>query len=228
MVNTVGSFVEVNKKWQRKWIGIKQSLFLTQEQKSVLAGLILGDGTLRLGQGAINANFKVEQGLVQKEYVLWKYNIFRPWVFTEPKVSYRFRASGERYAKSWWFRTVRHPILTEYHKRFYENGKKIVPSDIAEDLDGLATAVWIMDDGSLNRNHLDISTYSFTLPEINILCDALKLRFDLKAQYYRDRDKGFRMYFSVGETKKLVDVIAPYIIPIMKYKIKIRTSIIAP
>jgi hypothetical protein len=87
MVNTVGSFVEVNKMWQKKWIGVKQSLFLTQEQKSVLVGSILGDGTLRLGERAINANFKVEQGLAQKDYVFWKYDIFQPWVFTEPKLS---------------------------------------------------------------------------------------------------------------------------------------------
>ncbi len=65
MVNTVGSFVEVNKKWQKKWINIKTSLLLTQEQQSVLIGSILGDGTLRLGQRAINANFKVEHGLKQ-------------------------------------------------------------------------------------------------------------------------------------------------------------------
>jgi LAGLIDADG DNA endonuclease family len=222
MVNTVGSFIEVNEKWQKKWIGIKQSLFLTPEQHSALVGSILGDGTLRLGEGAINANFKVEQGLVQKDYVFWKYKIFRPWVFTEPKISYRYRESGERYAKSWWFRTVRHPMLTEYHKRFYVNGRKIVPIDIAKDLDGLTLAIWIMDDGSSNRNHLDISTYSFTLSEIDILRDAFKSKFDIHAQCYRDRDKGFRMYFRVGETKKIVDIIKPYIIPTMRYKIRLQ------
>jgi hypothetical protein len=83
-----------------------------------------------------------------------------------------------------------------------------------------------MDDGSLNRNHLDISTYSFSLPEIHLLAEALESNFDLYAQYYRDRDKGFRMYFSVGETKKLIEIIKPFMIPTMYYKIGIST--IAP
>ena len=222
MGNTVGSFVEVNKKWQKKWISVKRYLYLTQEQKSVLVGTILGDGTLRLGEGAINANFKVEHGLAQKDYVLWKYKIFQPWVFTEPKISYRYRESGEQYLKSWWFRTIRHPILTGFRKRFYKDGRKIIPRDIAQDLDDLALAVWVMDDGSNNRNHIDISTYSFTLPEIHLLQNILKSRFDLSAKYYRDRDKGFRIYFTIGETKRLVNIVKPYIIPVMKYKIRFQ------
>lgn len=203
MVNTVGSFVEVNKYWQKKWIDAKSSLFLTKEQRSVLIGSILGDGTLRLGQRAVNANFKVEHGLAQAEYVRWKYKIFQPWVFTKPKISYRRRESGERYSKSLWFRTIRHPILTCFREKFYKNRKKVIPSDIVNDLDDLALAVWIMDDGSLNKNRIDISTYSFTIQEISFLETALKSKFNISANHYRDRTKGYRMYFNLGETKKL-------------------------
>ena len=222
MGNTVGSFTEVSKFWQKKWINVKDSLTLTSKQKSILIGSILGDGTLQLGERGINASFKTEQGLAQKEYVWWKYNIFKPWVFTEPKISHRYSESRERYAKSYWFRTVRHPILTGFHKRFYESGKKIIPKDIASDMNPLALAVWIMDDGSLNNNQLDISTYSFTLPEIYLLIEAVKLKFNLRGQYYRDRDRGYRMYFRKSETEKLARLINPYVIPSMDYKIRIQ------
>lgn len=222
MVNTVGSFVEVNKRWQKKWIPIKQSLLLNNEQRSVLIGSILGDGTLRTGERAINANFKVEHGLAQKDYVFWKYKIFRPWVFTEPKISYRYQKSGEKYAKSWWFRTIRHPILTKFYNRFYESGKKTIPDNIATDLNGLAMAVWIMDDGCLSKNSIDLSTYSFTLPEIEKLRDTIRLKFGLVARYHSDRNKGFRMYFNNSETKKLIDIIQPHVIPVMNYKIKLQ------
>jgi len=222
MGNTVGSFTEVSKFWQKKWISIKDSLILTPKQKSILIGSILGDGTLQLGERGINANFKTEQGLVQKEYVWWKYNIFKPWVFTEPKISYRYNESRERYAKSYWFRTVRHPILTEFHKRFYEAGKKIIPKDIGNDLNPLALAVWIMDDGSLNNNQLDISTYSFTLQDIHLLIETLKSEYGLSGQYYSDRNKGCRMYFKKSETRKLARLIKPYVIPNLDYKIRIQ------
>lgn len=52
------------------------------------------------GDGAVNANFKVEQGLVQKEYVFWKYAILKSLVFTEPKISFRYDSGGKRYPKS--------------------------------------------------------------------------------------------------------------------------------
>lgn len=217
MDNTVGSYA--NKHWQKKWLPMKQSLVLTKEQVSVLIGSLLGDGTLRKGAGAVNVNFKMEHGLRQKDYVLWKYEIFRPWVMTEPKLSYRYRENGDKYEKSWWFRTVRHPILTEFWKRFYVNGRKIVPLDIGRDLDLVALAVWIMDDGSYARSKIDISTYAFNLSEVLILRKALEKNFRINAKYFRDRDKGYRMYFNVPDSKILTTATESYIIPSLAYKI---------
>lgn len=217
MDNTVGSYV--NKHWQKKWLPLKQSLVLTKEQKSVLIGSLLGDGTLRKGAGAINVNFKVEHGLRQKEYVLWKYKIFKSWVTTGPKISYRYRENGDKYEKSWWFRTVRHPILTEFWKRFYVDGRKVVPLDIERDLNPAALAVWVMDDGSYARSKIDISTYAFTLSEIIILKKALEKNFGVNAKYFQDRDKGYRMYFNVPDSKILAMAIEPYVIPSLAYKI---------
>ena len=205
MVNTVGSCE--NKYWHKKWIPIKKELKLNAKQKALIIGSLLGDGTMCIGKGARNANFKVEQGLKQKDYVGWKYRILKPFVFTEPKISYRYDENGKKYAKSWWFRTIRHPALTQIYKKFYveksyRNGKKIVPPDLEEDMNPLALAVWIMDDGSFSRKNIDISTYSFSLLEINFLQKCFRNNFDIKANYYRDRDKGYRIYFNQEETKK--------------------------
>lgn len=166
MVNTVGSCE--NKHWHKKWIPIKKSLLLTEMQKDLIIGSLLGDGTMRLGKGAQNVNFKVEHGLAQKEFVDWKYQILKSFVFTEPKISYRYDKNGKKYAKSWWFRTIRHPYFTEIYKRFYQgngykNGTKIVPIEIKKELNPFVLAVWIMDDGSYSNKRIDISTYSFSL-----------------------------------------------------------------
>ena len=197
----------------------KRTLALGQRQVSVLTGSLLGDGTLRRGKGAINANFKVEHGLKQKDYVFWKYEVFREWVMTPPKVSVRYDKDRLPYPKSWWFRTIRHPEITKFRKKFYPNGKKIIPGDIENFLDPLAFAVWIMDDGSLNRGILDISTYSFKLKEIGLLQKAIFKRFSLESNYYRDRDKGLRMYFRKNEMPKLIRIISSYVIPNLQYKI---------
>ena len=185
---------------------------------------MLGDGTMRIGKGAINANFKVDHCLAQQEYVRWKYEILKDFVPTEPRLSYRTTKDGVRYKKSWWFRTIRHPILTEIYREFYTTdtyrcGRKIVPENIVDLLDPLAIAVWIMDDGSYNKDKIDISTYSFTLREIEILKEAMHKKFCIKMSYYNDRDIGYRMYCSKSETQKLVNLIYPYIVSSMRYKI---------
>lgn len=200
----------------------KRSLVLTKKQKSVLIGSLLGDGTLRVGSKAVNANFKVEHGLKQKEYVAWKYNIFKNWSLTPPKISYRYKDNGDgKYEKSWWFRTVRHPKITEYRKIFYPRHRKIVPENIEDLLDVLAVAVWIMDDGSLNKNSLNISTYSFSFREVSLLLHVFDKKFSVKGKFYRDRDKGYRIYFSVSETLLLSKKISKFVIPCLAYKLPV-------
>lgn len=220
MNNIVGSRMKTSKFWTSQWASIKKNLVLTQKQKSLIIGSLLGDATMRVGHDAQNANFKIEQGLQQKDFVFWKYEILKPWVFTPPKMSYRYDSQGVKYEKSWWFRTVRHPLLTNIHNQFYRNKVKIVPKEINYQLDELGIACWIMDDGSYSKsNVLDISTYSFTSKEVEKLLNVISSKFSILGKYYRDRDKGFRIYFSKTETKKLIYLIEPYVINSMKYKI---------
>jgi len=228
MVNTVGSCEE--KYWHKKWIPIKKSLRLNSRQRQLIIGSLLGDGTMRLGKGARNVSFKIEHGLAQKEYVKWKYQILKQFIFTKSKVSYRYTKKRVKYQKSWWFRTIRHPSLTQLYKRFYKgngyrNGRKIIPKDIQKDITPFLLAVWIMDDGSYSRHRIDISTYSFSLSEIHILQKCFRVKFNIIAKYYSDRDKGYRIYFNQGETKKLIRIIRPYIIPSMMYKIGFRNPV---
>ena len=222
MVNTVGSYE--NKYWQKKWLSLKKDTKLLSLQQSLIIGSLLGDGTMRIGKDALNANFKVEQGLEQKEYVFWKFGILKPLVLTGPKLSFRYHDDGTKYEKSWWFRTIRHPLLTELYLQFYKTdghkcGRKIVPESIEKHLDPLALAVWVMDDGSFSKGKIDISTYSFSISEIKILQRALVSQFNIRSNFYKDRNKGYRMYCGVTETKKLIEVIYPYIIKTMMYKI---------
>lgn len=224
MVNIVGSYE--NKHWTKYWSEIKSCTSITPQQRALIIGSLLGDGTMRIGKKAVNANFKVEHGLEQEALVRWKYTILQSLVHTEPKISYRNSSTGERYQKSWWFRTIRHPLLTEIYDSFYERegyrtGRKIIPKDIARDLNPQALAVWIMDDGSYNRDTISISTHSFSIEDIQILQKVFKQSFNVIMRFHNDMDRGYRMYANKQETKKLVQVIHPYIIPSMVYKIGI-------
>lgn len=221
---------KISKFWNKKWALIKKSLILSEDQKSIILGSLLGDGTMWIGKGGVNANFKVEHGLKQKELVFWKYEKLKNFVFTEPKISFRYRDNGAKYAKSWWFRTIKHPDLTRIYRLFYsgdgyKTGHKIVPNNdfLERYLNPEALAVWIMDDGSFNRKIIDISTYCFSLEDIKRLQTLLINKFLINPSFYRDRDKGYRMYFNQKQTNTLIQIISPYFINSMRYKIGFAT-----
>jgi len=225
MVNTVGSY-KTNKFWNKKWTEIKNKLRLSNRQKSVIFGSLLGDGTMRIGKDAINANFKVEHGLKQKDFVFWKFKELKNFVFTEPKLSFRYDENGSKYQKSWWFRTIRHPEITTIYRMFYlgdgyKTGKKVVPNNIYLDkyLNPLALSIWIMDDGSNNNKSINISTYSFSHNDVKRLKSYLQKRYLLNSKIYKDRDIGYRIFFNKINTRALVQIISPYFINSMKYKL---------
>ena len=192
---------------------------LSSRQHSILVGSLLGDGTLRLGKGAANVNFKIEHGLMQKNYVFFKYSIFKEFVGTPPKLSFRYDDAGKQYQKSWWFRTFRNHMLNPYFSWFYKNRTKVVPDKIESLLDPLGLAVWIMDDGSSNnkRTSLYLNTHGFKMRDQLNLCRTLKKKFLLSARVHKDGNK-HRIYIPVKDTKLLFKIVAPCLLPEFFYK----------
>ncbi len=117
---------------------------LTQTQKSIIIGSILGDGYLRVIKGRLNAFLEINHSIRQKEYVDWKYDRLKSITKSPPK---QRESNGQRLAYR--FFTEQHPVLTELWQRFYKKGVKTIPSDLV--IDPLMLAVWFMDDGSKCR-----------------------------------------------------------------------------
>lgn len=55
---------------------------LSEEQKQVILGCLLGDGYMRK---KTNAHLQITHSVKQSEYVDWKYKIFKDLVLTPPK-----------------------------------------------------------------------------------------------------------------------------------------------
>lgn len=117
---------------------------LTQYQKSVIIGTILGDGCLRIGKGRKNALLEINHSFKSKDYVDWKYQVLKNLVKSEPKAR---KGNGNRIAYR--FCTKQLPELTKIKNDFYENNVKIIPTNLK--LDPISLAVWYMDDGSKCR-----------------------------------------------------------------------------
>lgn len=184
---------------------------LTQIQHAILVGSILGDGTLRRQGIRTNALFEVNHSVEFKDYVDWKYEHLKEFVLTPPKSR---KGNGKRVAYRFTTRSL--PIFTCYYEQFYEDGRKIIPSNIK--IDPLSLAVWFMDDGSKSRSSAYLNTQQFTQKEQLLLRDLLRDTFSIESTLNRDR-KYRRLRITSESTKLLKDIIRPYVLPCFQYKI---------
>lgn len=185
---------------------------LTQVQKSVIIGSVLGDGYLRIIPGRKNALLEINSSIVQKEYVDWKCNHLRNFVRTLPK-----SRKGEGVRISYRFNTRCHPELTELYYQFYRNKKKIIPDDLK--LDRLTLAVWFMDDGSKTYNALYLNTQDFDLKSQNKLQDILFNQWQIKTTLNKDKIY-YRIRIRTRSTPRFKKMVEPYVLSLFNYKLE--------
>ncbi|GMX58827.1 MAG: hypothetical protein MCSN_4810 [Candidatus Microsyncoccus archaeolyticus] len=183
---------------------------LTQLQESLIIGSILGDGYVRIIPGRKDAFLEINHSIKAKEYVDWKYSVLKNICKSEPKerntndgrVAYRFF-------------TKQNCEITNLLNLFYENGKKIIPVNL--ELNPIILAVWFMDDGSKSKSSVYLNTQQFGLIDQNRLLHKLR-QFGLKARLNRDK-KYYRIRFLSESIFKLNQIIDPYVISSMRYKL---------
>lgn len=184
---------------------------LTQYQKSLIIGTILGDGYLRLMEGRKNAFLEINHSFSQKDYVDWKFEILRSISLSRPKT--RKNSTGRI---AYRFYTKQHPELTELYNNFYRDGSKIVPDNLS--LNSLVLSVWFMDDGSrCSDSDFYLNTQQFEEKYQIKLLDCLR-EIKLKANLNRDKNY-YRIRFFKSSTDRLKNLIKNNLIPSMYYKI---------
>lgn len=191
---------------------LKSTLKLSDLQKEIVFGTILGDGCLITSRSGRAARLQVRHNVKHQEYVEWKYNFFSKWVLTPPRL--------DTHNDSWYFRTVSHPGLMEIKRLFYQGSKRFIPENITDFLKSpLSLAVWLMDDGngSKIRKYFRISSYGFGLSGNLLLKHCLEQNFSLRVTVYKDT-KGYQIYFPKESALQLYKMVEPYIVACMRYK----------
>lgn len=190
---------------------LKKELLLTEFQKQVLIGYLLGDGCLETWKNSKVARLKVEQSLVQKEFVDWLFEIFKKFTKTSPK-------SNQIKSK---FNTLSSNEFYEFHKMFYIKQKKVIPKNIEQLLTPISLAVWFMGDGSIKSKECNgriLNTHGFTEPEVAQLSQILNDKFKLLTSIRRQKD-GLQIYISAKSAGALIKLISPYLLPYFTYKL---------
>jgi hypothetical protein len=116
--------------------------------------------------------------------------------------------------------TTRHlPCFEEFYNLFYLNRKKVISPIVYDLLTPVALAHFIMGDGSAMSGGLRISTDSFTVIEAVKLINVLIIKYRLICTLHMQNGKP-RIFISSKSMGLLKSIIAPYIVPSMKYKLE--------
>lgn len=193
-------------------------LSLTDEQKEVIIGCMLGDGHL-LERGV----FKVSHAYHQYEYLKRVREILHPLSGPMAYEEKTMKGSGEVRA-AFGFRTSQHVWLKAMRKMFYPEGKRVFPAPLLDSLSERSLAFWYFDDGTLYDGNLP----AFALGDV----DEATVENTIRALGGRF---GFDTYLSPRSTPtcqivslrsasagRLFEIVAPYATADMLHKIPER------
>lgn len=200
----------------RESLKINKPKQLSQFQREVLIGTMLGDSSMRIGAG-INPIVTCAHGLKQKEYCEYKTTIFQN---LGAICKYHKRNKSDKrngiYYEDYTMYIPANPELLESYKLFYINNKKVIPTELFSDFTKVSLAFMYMDDGSkVGKHGYCIATNCFSLNELSMFKKMLKDKFDLDTTI----QKRHILYIKTNSQKLFEHLIKPYLCNCMKYKL---------
>ena len=206
---------------------------LTEQERSVIMGTLLGDGHLQK-RGKNSYRLKISHGLAQKAYVLWKHNKLKRLCTTtqapkESKDVFFFYSSSGKY-------------LEEFHELFYHPEEyvdknkqkriryvKRVTQKLLDSLpmNPLVLAVLYMDDGSVRNDAYSskLAVQGFPLKEIKLLVQYLEKWGVIEVSTPKHTENSGQYYIGILAKpegfSKFIDIIGPIVkeVPGMGYKL---------
>lgn len=189
---------------------------------SIIFGSLLGDAHAEkrvLGIGTTISFYQEESHL---KYIYFLHSILSKAGYCNKKIPEAKKRLGikGKIRKVARFHTWTYTSFNWIQEIWYINGRKCVPYNIGEFLTPLALAIWVMDDGAKISKGLKLSTNSFTYKECIYLVNVLYDNFNIKASVQSAGvENQHIIYIWKQSMNDLSNIISPFIIPEMKYKI---------
>ncbi len=200
---------------------------LTQLQKDILIGILLGDGYIYSRNNNKTYGIKFEWGYKSKDYIFHIYDIFNDYILSPPKLYTRINKNGNE-VKTWRMETYSDKIFNELGDLFIIDKRKTITNNlIKNNLTNIGLTYWYMDDGGRayykNKRSLTdfaciLNTQGFTVDEVNILINELNIKFNLNTTLNFNKNLPI-IYISNKDYIKLYNIINPYILDIFRYKL---------
>lgn len=194
---------------------------LSQKQKNILIGILLGDAHIQQRSLTGNSRLKFTQSIKFLPYFNDIFSVFKPFCTESYTPKPQYVTSSVNNDKKYvciGFTTRQLPCFNEYISLFYNNNIKIVPNNIDSLLTVEGLAHWIMNDGSKQNSGVHLSTYGFNPQEVLLLVNVLILKFNLNCSIHKHK-AGDRIYIKKESMNHLRDLVQSYFNNNMLYKI---------
>jgi LAGLIDADG DNA endonuclease family protein len=201
---------------------------LSDQTLALIFGSLLGDGSLKLHPGYVNARFSFRHSSKQRAYFEWKAKLCgeisgRQSVFEQP-------ADGFSSNTKLRYQSMALPALTELYDLTHDKRQFRIQRRWLNRMTSLSLAIWWLDDGSLisNSRRGVFCTDGFDEASVKLLARYLQVAWGIQttvAPIHRVwKDKQYDQYRiwirSSEELKKLLRIIAPHIeVKDMLYKV---------
>lgn len=206
----------------RESLSENKAIELSDFQKQVLLGTLLGDSSFKMGKGSKNPAISCSHSIKQKEYCEYKTKIFENLGATckYHKRNIPDKRNGILY-EDYTMYVPANSKLKDWYTSFYVSNKKIIPFDLFDNFTEVSLAFMYMDDGFKINNSYSISTNCFTYEQLFQFKEFLLKKFGIDTSIH----KGNILYIKMNSRNLFTQLISPYFCECMKYKLQSLNSV---
>lgn len=196
---------------------IRQSITFTKYQCSIMVGIMLSDGCLEHRKRHWNPRMIFEQSIKFFPYFYFVFTKLSSLCRNYPIFSQKKMRGKIFYSLR--LQTRQLVCLQLLKHLFLENGKKFIKPEVFDYIDIVRLAHWIMGDGAKRNKGIVLCTDSYSVQEIVLLMNILKIKFDLNTTIHNDN--GYqRIYVPLKELNKVREGLKPHFVARMMYKLE--------
>lgn len=192
---------------------LKEKIILTDIQKEVLYGALLGDGTLITHKNGKNSYFSYTSK--SKQHVEYVMSYFTQYI-TQAGIydtSYYDKRTNKTYYRSV-AKTKANQVFTQEKQNWYKCGKKVIPSDLT--LTPLTCLIWYIGDGCISHNkrtqNIKLATQCFSKEDQEKILIPQLQNFDvtlMKADISKNGEQQYFIYIPKRKIKNFLEYIGP-------------------
>lgn len=201
-------------------ISKSNNLDISEEQKQVIIGSLLGDGCISYsGKYSKNCRLQITHSMKQLEYLNYKYTIIKTLcnnnIVVRNRTDNRFKDPNYTVCE---IKTKSLSIFSNYRNTWYKEGKKDLQNSNVNEIEPLGLAIWFMDDGYISGKSFLLATQSFYKKDLELLKKILKDKFNIETVLRKNGE----IYIRTKSSKEFVNLIKPYIVKQLYYKISLH------